>query len=146
MLQLIDRYQTEKVHSFVPSSAAVEDFIAHTDKMMESTVWTDACNSTFKHNGYVTALWPGSTLHYLEAMRELRADDWDIRYTGNRFAFLGNGFSQTEFDPTSDLAYYIRNEDDGPFTSRGKRREVLSRSGTMPERKLHSLPDGVSTQ
>ena len=26
-------------------------------------------------------------------------DDWEVKYNGNRFAWLGNGYSQTELDP-----------------------------------------------
>lgn len=72
-------------------------------------------------------------------MKELRADDWDIQYAGNRFAWLGNGFSQTEFDPTSDLACYIRDADDSPFASRGKRREVFSKSGSQAPRQVNTI-------
>lgn len=140
MLQLITRYQTEKIHSFAPSTAAVADFIAHTDSFMRQTVWTDNCESWFKKHGKVVGLWPGSTLHYLEAMKDLRADDWDSVYNGNRFDFLGNGYSQVEFDPTSDMGYYLDTEDHSPFASRGKKLEVASHSGLMPERKLHLLP------
>lgn len=84
-------------------------------------------------------MWPGSPLHYREAMAHVRGDDWDVNYSGNRFAWLGNGFSQTEFDPTSDLAYYLRDEDDSPYASRGKRREVATRSGTQAKRVLHTI-------
>ena len=69
-------------------------------------------------------MWLGSPLHYREAMAEMRGNDWEVRYSGSRFAWIGNGFSHTEFDPTSDLAYYIRDEDDSPYTSRGKRRDM----------------------
>ncbi len=73
----------------------------------------------------------------MEALKELRADDWEIRYLGNRFAFLGNGLSQAEFDPTCDLGFYIKEKDDSPWASRRKRREVVTRSGTQKERQLH---------
>jgi hypothetical protein len=63
-------------------------------------------------------------------MKETRYDDWDIKYSGNRFAFMGNGYSQTELDPTCDLGYYIRFEDDSPYASRQMRRKVLTKSGT----------------
>lgn len=142
MLKLVDRWQTENIHAFSPKSAAVDDFIKHTDTFMKKTVWDHDCGSWFKSHsasGRISALWPGSTLHYLEAIRELRADDWDIRYKGNRFAWLGNGFSQTEFDTTSDLAYYIKNHDDSLYASRSKRREVLTNSGSLPSRKLHEI-------
>ena len=137
---LIDRFQTENIHSFCPKTAAVDDFAEHVSHFMPKTVWSEGCRSGFKNHTIsdrIPTLWPGSTLHYLEALRELRADDWEIRYTGNRFAWLGNGISQTEFDPTSDLGYYIRDVDDSPFASRRKRREVFSKSVTQPARKLH---------
>lgn len=118
----------------------VDDFAEHVAQFMQRSVWSQGCRSSFKNHtigGRIPTLWPGSTLHFLEALRELRADDWDIRYVGNRFAWMGNGCSQTEFDRTSDLGYYIRTHDDSPFASRGRRREVISRSGTQPARELH---------
>lgn len=92
---------------------------------MKDAVYSEQCRSGHKNhtvNGRVPTLWPGSTLHYMEALRDVRADDWEVKYNGNRFAWLGNGISQTEFDPTSDLAWYIRSRDDGPYSSRRKRR------------------------
>ena len=73
----------------------------------------------------------------MEALRDVRADDWEVKYNGNRFAWLGNGISQTEFDPTSDLAWYIRSRDDGPYSSRRRNREIRTRSGSQPARILH---------
>lgn len=142
MLQLVDRYQTENILSFVPKACAVDDFMAHTTTFMERTVWSEHCRSSFKNNSArdrIPSMWPGSPLHYREAMAEVRGDDWEVRYSGSRFAWLGNGFSQTEFDPTSDLAYYIRDEDDSPYTSRGKRRDMANGSGSQPERVLHTI-------
>ncbi|KAF9485444.1 FAD/NAD(P)-binding domain-containing protein [Pholiota conissans] len=134
ILNMINRWQTENIHSFSPKAAAVNDFIAFKDEFMKRTVWNHACSSWYKSNsvsGKVTALWPGSTLHYLEAMTEPRYEDWDFEYVGNRFAFFGNGFSQTESDETADLAYYVRMEDDAPYVSRVKQIRVTSRSGSV---------------
>ncbi|KAF8809499.1 FAD/NAD(P)-binding domain-containing protein [Phlegmacium glaucopus] len=134
MLKMIDRWQTENIHSFSPKIEAVEDFIAFKDQFMKGTVWEHDCRSWYKNNsssGKVTALWPGSTLHYLDTLAEPRYEDWNFTYTGNRFNFLGNGFSQTECDRTADWAYYLRNHDDSPFISRGKRRKVTTLSGTV---------------
>jgi len=58
-------------------------------------------------------------------------EDFEVRYEGNRFAWLGNGYSQTELDQTADWAYYIREYDDGEWLSRGKRRRELTKSGTV---------------
>ena len=142
MLQLIDRYQTENIHSFGPKAEAVEDFITHANHFSRGTVWDDDCRAWYKNKDLGNGgfkLWPGSLLHYFEAIKELRADDWEIRYNGNRFAWLGNGLSQTEFDCTSDLAYYLTQSDESPYASRAKRWEGFSRSGTQPPRELHSL-------
>ncbi|ERF71610.1 hypothetical protein EPUS_00599 [Endocarpon pusillum Z07020] len=140
ILSFIDRYQTEPIHSLAPKAAAVDEFKAHVATFMGRAVWSDACRSSHNNhtvNGRVPTTWPGSTLHYLEAMREQRADDWKIVYKGNRFSWLGNGISQTEWDPTSDLAYYIRDRDDGPWGSRWRKTAERSRSGTQPRRELH---------
>lgn len=133
-MQLINRWQTENIHSFSPKMEAVEDFIAFKDEFMKSTVWESGCRSWYKSgsiSGKVTALWPGSTLHYLEAIADPRYEDWDFKYIGNRFAFLGNGRSQVESDSTADWAYYIRNGDDGPHFSRIKQMKIASKSGTV---------------
>ena len=146
MLKMIDRWQTENIHSFSPKIEAVEDFIAHKDQFMKGAIWVQECRSWYKNgssSGKVTALWPGSTMHYTHAIAEPRYEDWNFTYTGNRFAFLGNGFSQTEYDKAADLAYYLRNHDDSPFISRGKRRKVATFSGTMSraEKDFSFIPD-----
>ena len=133
MLALCDRWQTTNVQSFAPKIEAVDDFIAHTDEFMKKTIWQQDCRSWYKNNSAsarVSALWPGSTLHYIEALQEVRYDDWDIVHRGNRFAWLGNGYSQTELDQTCDLGYYIRDHDDSPYSSRSARRKVLTKSGS----------------
>lgn len=117
--------------------------MAHKNAYMKRTVWEFECRSWYKSgsiSGKVTALWPGSTLHYLEAIAEPRYEDWIFTYVGgNRFAYLGNGFSQTELDLTADWSYYLRTEDDSPFLGRAKNRRVVTRSGTMS----HPPPDEV---
>ncbi|RDW65995.1 hypothetical protein BP6252_09630 [Coleophoma cylindrospora] len=133
MLAMIDRWQTENIHSFSPKAEAIEDFCQYTDEFMKRTIWNEECRSWYKNNSAtarISALWPGSTLHYIEALQEPRLQDWEVRYSGNRFAFLGNGYSQTELDPTADLGYYIREQDDGQFSSKSKKRQVLTKSGS----------------
>ena len=51
---------------------------------------------------------------------------WHIEYRGNRFAWLGNGFSQTEVLPGGDLSYYLRNSDCSPFVSNSKKVEAMN--------------------
>ncbi|KAJ9615416.1 hypothetical protein H2200_001491 [Cladophialophora chaetospira] len=136
MLSFCDRWQTENIHSFVPKQRAVEDFSAFTDKFMERTVWVEDCNSWYKGrspSGRIAGPWPGSTLHYLETIRQPRYDDWNIEYNGNRFAWLGNGQSQAEVLPAADLGWYIRTEDDGPYLSRRRWIENLTSRRTKPQ-------------
>ena len=129
LLRLCNRWQTENIVSFCPKKDAVEDFNRYADTFMKKTVWDDNCRSWFKKNsvGRNTALWPGSTLHYLEALSDLRADDWNIVYRGNRFAWLGNGYSQTETLIDGDLSYYIQETDQSAFLGTAKRIKATRR-------------------
>ncbi|KAF5561492.1 sterigmatocystin biosynthesis monooxygenase stcW [Fusarium napiforme] len=137
----IDKYQTEpSMHSMSLKAAVCYDFKTYMAQVTQKMVWSDNCRHS--HNikpnwGQSSITWPGSTLHYLEAMREPRFEDYDFEYSGNRFAWLGNGLSQTEWDPTADLAYYVRDEDDGKHLSRGARTKVISKSGSQAPRELH---------
>ncbi|RDL40439.1 Monooxygenase [Venustampulla echinocandica] len=141
ILKLLDRYQTEPIHRLSPQPAAEADFSSHVATFMTKAVYSEGCRSGHKNhtiNGRVPTLWPGSTLHYLQTMQDVRADDWDIRYSGNRFSFLGNGISQAECDPTSDLGYYLRDHDDSAPMTRRKRMDIIIRSGSQPARVLHT--------
>ncbi|KAI0444838.1 hypothetical protein F4803DRAFT_510002 [Xylaria telfairii] len=129
--KFIDLYQTTNIKMFVPKEEVVQDFVKYKDYFMKRTVFTDACNSWYKNrgDGRIFALWPGSTLHYAECMKNVRLDDFEITYAGNRFAWLGNGFSQTELDQTADWAYYIReNDDDSTPLSTAGQRKLLTKS------------------
>ncbi|KAI0408529.1 FAD/NAD(P)-binding domain-containing protein [Xylaria palmicola] len=136
-----NRYQTEpSIHSMAPKEAACADFKAHVGSFMTKAVWTADCRNS--HNNHevgsrIPTTWPGSTLHYLEAIREPRWDDWSFVHSGNRFSWLGNGISQTEWDPLADLGYYIRRDDDSAWSSRWRTNAVLNKSGSMPPRELH---------
>lgn len=101
---------------------------------MTQTVWNEAYRSWYKDDsasGNVTALWPGSTLHYLEAVSQVRYNDWEIKNSGSWWAYLGNGCSQTVLDTTADVAFYIRKVDDGPLLGWMKELQAMNNSGTM---------------
>ncbi|KAL4861634.1 hypothetical protein BDV12DRAFT_203834 [Aspergillus spectabilis] len=113
--ELMNRWQKQDIHSYDPREEAVREFNEHKDAFMQHTVWTTNCLSWYKNpaTGKVTALWPGSTLHYLTALADQRYDDYEVKYNGNRFAYLGNGLAQLELDPRADRAFYVRDFDDG---------------------------------
>ncbi|KAF2845806.1 FAD/NAD(P)-binding domain-containing protein [Plenodomus tracheiphilus IPT5] len=121
MAQFMDRWQKEDVTSFDPKLEAVNDFIEQKDAAMSRTVWAGDCPCWYKdrRSSKIIALWPGSTLHYMEALAQPRYEDYEITYrSGNRFAYFGNGFSQTELCPDIDPVAYIRDGDDGVPISR----------------------------
>jgi hypothetical protein len=143
MCKWIDRYQTYNIKTFEPTRQAITEFIAHKDEFMKRSVWADPCRSWYKAGptGKITALWPGSTLHYIEALMDVRVEDWSVSYSGNRYAYLGNGYSQTELDPTADWGYYIRDKDDDGPLSRKQKLRLLNKSGTLqPKKTLSFIP------
>jgi len=119
IIQMLSKFQKENIASFEVKSDAVEEFNNWKDEFMKDTIWTEECRSWYKAgsaDGKILALWPGSTLHYLEAVKSPRWEDWSFKYQpgSNRFAYLGNGHSSAE-SSGGDLSYYIRNEDDSPI-------------------------------
>lgn len=54
-----------------------------------------ACRYKNNETGRVNAVWPGSSLHYIEAIKIPRYEDYEIEYLGpakkNQWAFLGMG-------------------------------------------------------
>ena len=101
---------------------AVNDFVAYTHAFMKTTVWSEPCHSWYKGSSTasgdkkISALWPGSTLHYKEAIESVRYEDYDIEFLpGGRFCYLGNGRSRVESHPAADISFYIRNTDDSPL-------------------------------
>ena len=65
----------------------------------------------------VTGLWPGSTLHCIDALRSPRWEDYNYEYhpeengaSVNQLAFLGNGWGAKQLDEKPELAalsFYI---------------------------------------
>ena len=142
MLKWCDRWQTENIHSFSPKQEAVDEFDAYAKGLIQTTVWADHCGSWYKASPSDPAkasLWPGSGLHYVEAISSLRGDDFDVRYRGNRWNWLGNGFSQVEVDQECDLSYYIRQQDDSEFLSSKRRRREIAKGSQVDRATLHVM-------
>jgi hypothetical protein len=82
---------------------------------MPRTAWAGTCSSWYKggaESGPITALHPGSRIHFFHMLNHFRGEDWEYVYEtrGNRFAYLGNGFSTIEFDG-SDSTWYLESTD-----------------------------------
>jgi cation diffusion facilitator CzcD-associated flavoprotein CzcO len=102
--RLLRKIIRQRVKSFDIRSDVQADFDKHTQTFMKDMVWTGTCRSWFKNNksGKITALWPGSSLHYMQTLAEDRWEDYNWDFHASRFDYLGRGFSWIE-DPAGDL-------------------------------------------
>lgn len=108
-VRLISKKIEEKIISFDVRKDVQVDFDQHTQQLMQETVWVGPCRSWYRsRSGKITAIWPGSSLHYIETLDSNRWEDWSWKYRGNRFGWWGSGFSKVEGKADADLAYYIK--------------------------------------
>ncbi|KAK5046777.1 hypothetical protein LTR84_007130 [Exophiala bonariae] len=111
IIKWIRKIASENIKSIVPRASGVDELIAYGDQIHKTMVWTDTCKSWFKRNtinGRVTAAFAGSALVFKKLLSEIRGEDFEIEYwRDNRWAFLGNGFTNFELDHGNDLAWYI---------------------------------------
>ena len=62
---------------------------------MHSMVRIGTCHFWFKNEkGKVKGIWPGSSLPYREVLQLNRWEDFEWKYTGNRFGNWCGGYSQ----------------------------------------------------
>ncbi|KAH7033748.1 uncharacterized protein B0I36DRAFT_408469 [Microdochium trichocladiopsis] len=110
-IKAMHKAQKEDYASIEVKAERVADFSAFVDEYFKRTVYVDDCSSWYrggKKGGHIFTLWPGSTLHCIEALRAPRWEDYHlepIEPAGNSLRWLGNGWSQTQLD--GDPAWYI---------------------------------------
>ncbi|KAH8891047.1 FAD/NAD(P)-binding domain-containing protein [Thozetella sp. PMI_491] len=110
---VIKKCQTEDIKALAPSQGAVDDFFEHITAFMPRAAWSGSCRSWFKGgkaDGPVTALHPGSRVHFFHMLERFRGEDFEYVFDNarqNRFAYLGNGFSTKELGPKSDSTWYL---------------------------------------
>lgn len=73
-IQIIKKMQRENVKSWTPKQDVTDAFNEHSQEWIKHTVWKDDCRSWYKDNdtGRVNAVWPGSSLHYMDIIAEPR--------------------------------------------------------------------------
>ena len=112
MVKWFKKIAREHIKSVCPTQSATDQFVRYGDEIHKTLVWTGSCSSWYKNHrvdGRVTATWPGSALLYREMIEEIRPEDFDIRYVSrNKFAFMGNGFTELEGKEGADLAFYVK--------------------------------------
>ncbi|KAK6434497.1 hypothetical protein LTR95_009321 [Oleoguttula sp. CCFEE 5521] len=142
VIKAIRKIQKERIKSFVIKPDRVRDFLQYVDTYFRGTVFSEDCQSWYKKNGkgqsgdVVTGLWPGSTLHCIEALRSPRWEDYEYEYHEevngaevNQMGWLGNGWGATQMRSpvrTEDLAFYLMDEfQDPPVEGRPEEKESL---------------------
>ncbi|KAJ4028982.1 hypothetical protein NW761_014821 [Fusarium oxysporum] len=107
----IRKISTQNIKSVQVRQDALDEFNVYAQELIKRTVWTGNCRSWFKRgnsDGRVTAMYPGSVIHYKEMLEEFRTEDFVFKYTSkNRFQFMGNGLTFREKND-EDLAWYMR--------------------------------------
>ncbi|KAK3330814.1 hypothetical protein B0H66DRAFT_75606 [Apodospora peruviana] len=116
---VIRKLQKEDYATIEPKLERVRDFTAFVGAYFAKTVYTDKCKSWYRTESgrgeWVAGLWPGSTLHALEALRSPRWEDWvyesadDASDGNNALRWLGNGWSTMQ--TTGDPSWYINPEE-----------------------------------
>ena len=95
-------------------------FRKYCEEFFKKTVFTLPCRSWYKRgteNGPVTALWPGSSLHFVKVLERPRFEDYDYTYpNGNDIGWIGNSLTVAEDDENLDVTEYL-NPDSVDFPS-----------------------------
>lgn len=118
--EIISRMAYDNIGLVEPRASQVENFTRFCEKYFERTVYSAECASWYKSSpsgasleqrkkGRVTALWPGSSLHALKALKRVRWEDYDLNpYGDNEFGWFGNGWSLDEKKQQVDGAALTR--------------------------------------
>lgn len=120
--KVLRKAHQQGIRSMTPTQEATNDYRAVCESFFPRTVVADNCSSWYNSGvagGRVNALWPGSGTHANIARREIRAEDYSYTYnnkSGNRFAWLGNGWSKRDVQVARgdgdklDLTPYLKQE------------------------------------
>ncbi|EXJ86699.1 hypothetical protein A1O3_03652 [Capronia epimyces CBS 606.96] len=81
-IQVIKKMQIENIRSLVPRQDVTDEFNAHVQEFVKASVWKDDCRSWYKNpdTGKVFAIWPGSSLHYMQTIGTPRYEDYHVTY------------------------------------------------------------------
>ncbi|KAH8901434.1 monooxygenase [Thozetella sp. PMI_491] len=150
ILQMIQKFQRDHIHSMSPKQDVTDAFNEHTQTWTSSSCWADPnCRSWYKNNetGRVNAIWPGSSLHFCELVRTPRYEDFDIKYQNkaNMWEFLGLGFIKNQMVENGDLSPYINEQEvDRKFFSFVPNKEAEDARVARLADMVNDVPDAAS--
>ncbi|RFU28612.1 hypothetical protein B7463_g7716, partial [Scytalidium lignicola] len=117
----VRKLQIENGASMSVTEEAARDFMEHKSKAMEKYVWSGKCKSWYKNgriDGPVVGPWCGSSLHFNEALKDPRFEDYTFEYRQrNRFHYLGFGSTQAELRGDDQATYLSEPGATGPASS-----------------------------
>ncbi|KAJ3969799.1 FAD/NAD-P-binding domain-containing protein [Lentinula raphanica] len=100
-MQFIRKMQVENIVSMQVKHKAADDFNEHRELYLKRTAWAGRCSSWFKPGPDASpVMFPGNRVLFIELLTNPRWEDWEYEYgyAGNRFGYLGNGFTMREVD------------------------------------------------
>ncbi|KAF5661463.1 sterigmatocystin biosynthesis monooxygenase stcW [Fusarium circinatum] len=113
-VKVIRKMQRDNIKYFVPRQDATDEFNDHAQSWFKGTVWEENCNAWYKNRktGRVDAIWPGSALHFRDAIEDPRWEDMEIKY----HSYLGYGFASVDLStsPEADRSPYLKLENLDP--------------------------------
>lgn len=99
----MEKLQTEGYKSLEIRKDANDEYNEHVQQYLARTVWEGDCRSWYKRgtvDGPVVAIYAGTCFHFMEGLKNPRWEDYHFERlhaaARNRFAYLGNGFTQRE--------------------------------------------------
>ncbi|KAK8858795.1 hypothetical protein IAR55_003025 [Kwoniella newhampshirensis] len=108
-MQMLKKMQRENITKMEISADAVKDFNEHRELYLKRTAWSGTCSSWFKPGPYASpVMFPGNRVLIIELLTNPRWEDWNYTYgyAGNRFGYMGNGFTMRELDGRDTTFYY----------------------------------------
>ncbi|KAI1060194.1 hypothetical protein LB506_011281 [Fusarium annulatum] len=97
-VKVLRKMQKEDYASFEVDARRVADFSQIVDEYFKRTVFSDDCSTWYRSkkpgSSRIVALWPGASVHALEALRSPRWEDFHWTSThqgGNLLRWFGNG-------------------------------------------------------
>lgn len=108
---VIAKMQRDRIATIQPKRTACDSFKKYCEEFFKKTVFSLPCRSWYKRgteDGPVTALWPGSSLHFVKVLEKPRFEDYDYTYIGgDEMAWIGNGLTVAESDTSVDMTAYL---------------------------------------